>query len=223
VRARLIETTQPAGAHAAVLVLHGGASRRGEMMVSPTQLSVLRMIPVARHIARRGGDRLAVFRLLNSSRGRDTRHPPVHDVRWALGELADRLGPTFPVGLVGHSLGGRAAILASDAPAVGGVVALAPWVWQSDAAGLSGSAPVVVVHGTAARIAPPDRAHAVVAALAMRRTAAYVGVSGARHAMLRRHRVFSTLAGDVMAATLLGQEVGGVVGRALAGEEWQTV
>ena len=39
-----------------MLVLHGGASRRAGMMVSPTQLSVLRMIPIARRIARAGGD-----------------------------------------------------------------------------------------------------------------------------------------------------------------------
>ncbi|WP_438949092.1 LLM class flavin-dependent oxidoreductase, partial [Streptomyces harbinensis] len=40
--------------------------------------------------------------------------------------LAARLGPV-PVVLVGHSMGGRAALRAAGHPAVTGVVALAPW------------------------------------------------------------------------------------------------
>jgi pimeloyl-ACP methyl ester carboxylesterase len=69
---------------ASVLVLHGGASRSGSPMVSPTQLSVLRMVPIARRIARLGRGRLAVFRLLNATRGWDTQHTPADDARWAL-------------------------------------------------------------------------------------------------------------------------------------------
>ena len=87
---KLIEVHVPSAAEGAVLVLHGGAARRADMRVSPTQLSVLRMIPIARRIARAGGDRLAVFRLLNSRRGWDTTHTPVQDARWALAEIADR-------------------------------------------------------------------------------------------------------------------------------------
>ena len=45
------------------------------------------------------------------------------DVRWALGEVADRLGSELPTGLVGHSLGGRAALLAGGEPPVRSVVA----------------------------------------------------------------------------------------------------
>jgi hypothetical protein len=66
---RLIEVSVPRNPEAAALVLHGGASRRENMMVSPTQLSVLRMIPIARRIARAGKGRIAVYRLLNSRRG----------------------------------------------------------------------------------------------------------------------------------------------------------
>ena len=66
---KLIDVARPDRPAGAVLVLHGGASRRENMMVSPTQLSVLRMIPIARSIARAGRGRLAVFRLLNSRRG----------------------------------------------------------------------------------------------------------------------------------------------------------
>ena len=41
----------PAKPTAAVVVLHGGGARRGQMAVSPTQLSVLRMVPIAQRIA----------------------------------------------------------------------------------------------------------------------------------------------------------------------------
>src|SRR5689334_15104433 len=66
-RARLVTTRQPRRPRAAVIVLHGGGGRRRQMMVRPTQLSVLRMVPVAWRIAWRGRGRVAVFRLLNSS------------------------------------------------------------------------------------------------------------------------------------------------------------
>ena len=57
--ARLIDATAPSAPRGIVLVLHGGASRRESVAVSPTQLSVVRMIPIASRIARtgRGGSR----------------------------------------------------------------------------------------------------------------------------------------------------------------------
>src|ERR1700754_2731116 len=108
---RLIDVYVPERPEGAVLVLHGGASRRGSMRVSPAQLSVLRMIPIARRMARAGRGRLAVFRLLNSRRGWDASHTPVDDARWALEQISERFEERPPVCLVGHSLGGRAALL----------------------------------------------------------------------------------------------------------------
>src|SRR6478735_4757255 len=105
---KLIDVRVPKQPTGVVLVLHGGAARRESAMVSPTQLSVLRMIPIARRLAHAGRGRLAVFRLLNSRRGWDAHHTPVHDARWALEEIAGRLGHRLPTALVGHSLGGRA-------------------------------------------------------------------------------------------------------------------
>ncbi|MBE7190433.1 alpha/beta fold hydrolase, partial [Jatrophihabitans endophyticus] len=127
VQSKLIDVAVPPRAEAAVLVVHGGGSRTESMAVSPTQLSVLRMIPIAHAVRRAGQGRLAVFRLLNSTRGWNTKHTPVDDITWALEQLAARLGPDLPVGLVGHSLGGRAAICSASQPAVRSVVALAPW------------------------------------------------------------------------------------------------
>jgi alpha-beta hydrolase superfamily lysophospholipase len=188
---RLIEVTAPRDPAGVVLVLHGGANRGGDMMVSPTQLSVLRMIPIARRIAKAGGGRLAVFRLLNSRRGWDTRHTPVHDAEWALGQIAEQMGGVAPTCLVGHSLGGRAAILTADRPGVRGVAALAPWVYPSDVPpGLDGQR-ILIVHGSRDRIASPERSAALAERLRRGAEVEYVLVEGARHAMLKQHAEFS--------------------------------
>jgi dienelactone hydrolase len=216
---RLIEVARPEAPRGAVLVLHGGASRRDRMMVSPTQLSVLRMIPIARRIARAGRGELAVFRLLNSRRGWDATHTPVVDARWALEQLAETLGGRLPVCLVGHSLGGRAALLAAGHPAVRGAVALAPWVLPGDVAdGLAGRE-LRIVHGDRDRIAAPARALAVARALAEQGAdVAYVSVAGGKHAMLRRGRVFGGLAAELTTEILLGRPRGAVSARIAAGE-----
>lgn len=186
-----------------VLVLHGGASRSHQMMVSPTQLSVLRMIPTAHRVARRGRGRLAVYRLLNSYRGWDTEHTPVCDVAWAIGQVQERYGD-LPVGLVGHSLGGRAALLAGAQPAVRSIVALNPWVYPDDDADLTGR-DVLVVHGDADRIAPLARAQTVARRLARRATVDFVTVPGGKHAMLRHGATFDGRAADFTAQVLLGE------------------
>lgn len=213
--ARLITTTDPADAAGAVLVLHGGASRRGGMMVSPTQLSVLRMIPIANRIARSGRDRLAVYRLLNTARGWDTTHTPVADVAWALAELR-RGGLSVPVCLVGHSLGGRAALLAGDQRGVASVVALNPWVYPTDDADLSGRR-VLIVHGSQDRIAKPERSATVARSLRRRTDVGYVTVEGGKHAMLARHEVFGDLAAEFAASTLLGEPPTGPLERVADG------
>lgn len=216
---RLIDIVVPQQPKGAVVVLHGGASRRGEMMVSPTQLSVLRMVPIAKRIARVGRGELAVFRLLNTQRGWDTHHTPVHDAHWALGQIAERLGGRLATCLVGHSLGGRAAILTAGHPEVRSVVALAPWVYPADVPdGLDGDERLLFVHGDADRIASPARAAALADVLARRADVGFVSVRGAKHAMLRRHGRFDGLAADFAAVTLLGSEPRGPLARLAAGE-----
>ena len=44
---RLIDVQTPATPRGLVIVLHGGATRPGRPAVSPTQLSVLRMVPIS--------------------------------------------------------------------------------------------------------------------------------------------------------------------------------
>ena len=186
-----------------MLLVHGGAAREGESAVSPTQLSVLRMIPLAHRISRTSRGRLTVVRLLNSTRGWDTSHTPAMDVRWALGELENRYG-ALPVALVGHSLGGRATLLAGDAEGVRSVVALNPWLHAHDTNDLGGRR-VLIVHGTEDRVASITQARTVADRLARTTRLAFLEVPGGKHAMLRHGRLFESYAAEFVTATLLGE------------------
>jgi hypothetical protein len=144
-----------------VLVLHGGAGQRTNVAVNPAQLSVVRMIPIARRIAHAGKGELAVFRLLNSRRGWDTTHTPVHVVRWALEQIPRSFARRCPSASWAISLGGRAALLAAGEPSVASAVALAPWVLSSDdPRGVEGK-PLLIIDGSnrqqARDAAPPRR------------------------------------------------------------------
>ncbi|HEX5090083.1 MAG TPA: alpha/beta hydrolase [Nocardioides sp.] len=199
---RLVAVREPSAPEGAVVVLHGGASRGDRVLVSPTQLSVVRMIPTARTVARAGRGRLAVYRLLNRYRGWDSRHTPVDDADWALDLLCRRF-PGVPLGLVGHSLGGRAALLAGDHEAVRSVVALNPWVYPDDHAELTGRR-VLVVHGLCDRVASPARARSVVRNLSRTADVEFVPVPAGKHAMVGHHREFDGRAAAFTADVLLG-------------------
>lgn len=186
------------------LVLHGGAARDGHPLVSPTQLSVLRLIPVARRLARAGAGRLAVLRLLNSARGWDDRHTPVDDAAWALEQVRERYGD-LPVSLVGHSLGGRAALLAGERDGVRSVVALNPWVYPAESSDLRGR-PTLIVHGLDDRVALPERSRAVARRLSATTEVGYIAIPGAGHAMLRHGRKFEQYTAEFVTATLLGRD-----------------
>lgn len=223
VRSRLVDSAVPDAPRAVALVLHGGGARR-VADVSPAQLSVLRMVPVAARLARAGRGRLAVLRLLNSSRGWGERPTPVDDVRWALGRVAERFCAELPVALVGHSLGGRAALLAGAEAPVRSVVALATWLSPSDPLRSLPGRDVLLVHGDADRVARHDLALAAARRLSptgRSGPAARVGmvtVRGGSHSMLRHHATFDGLAAQWVSATLLGDEPSPVVARVLGGE-----
>jgi alpha-beta hydrolase superfamily lysophospholipase len=219
VLSRLIDVSAPRDPAAVAVVLHGGASRGDRMHVSPTQLSVLRMIPTARRVARAGRGSLAVVRLLNSYRGWDTHHTPLDDIAWALEEVEHR-HPGRPVGLVGHSLGGRAALLAAGAAGVRSVVALNPWLYPEETPART-RADVLIVHGGRDRIAPAARSTVYAQRLAA--TGARVGrilVPEGKHAMLREGTRFDAYAAEFTAAVLLGDRPspGSPVGRVRDGE-----
>ncbi len=188
---------------AVALVLHGGRAT-GTTPVRPTQLAVLRMAPFAvslRRAGRRHG--LAVARLRYLVRGwNDTARSPVADVEWALGRLADRF-PATPVALVGHSMGGRAAVYAAGHGSVRAVVGLAPWLERGDPVDPVAGRHVLVAHGDRDRLtsakgsaAWTQRAGAVAA------SAGYVAINGERHAMLHRASLWHSLTSSYVLAVL---------------------
>lgn len=200
---RLVPVAEPAAPDGVVLVLHGGGTRGARAPVSPTQLSVLRMIPTARSVERAGRGRLAVYRLLNSYRGWDAGQSPVADADWAVALLAERF-PGVPVGFVGHSLGGRAALLAGAAAGVRSVVALNPWVYPTDSVDLGGRR-VLIVHGDQDRVASIDKARTVARTLSRSTDVELAVIPGGKHAMLAHGRAYDRRAADFISATLLGR------------------
>ncbi|MFD8731850.1 MULTISPECIES: alpha/beta hydrolase [Streptomyces] len=153
--ARLGRAVQTAGAPYEVsgvaLLLPDGEpdSRR-----RPSPLSYAIQLPFARALARAGeGDGLAVHVLRYRCRGwNDTDAHPAQDAAWAADEVQRRYGDV-PVCLVGHGMGGRAALRAAGHGAVTSVLAMAPWLPDHTAAEpepvkqLMGRR-VLIVHGT---------------------------------------------------------------------------
>jgi pimeloyl-ACP methyl ester carboxylesterase len=187
--------TLPRGeVRAVALVLHGGRAK-GTGPVRAIQLAVVRMAPFAASLRRAGRDRgLAVARLRYLVRGwNGDARSPVADVEWALGQLAERF-PGIPVALVGHSMGGRAAIYAAGHPAVRAVVGLAPWLESGDPFEPVAGRHVLVAHGDLDRITNPAESAAwTQRARTVAASATYVSIHGERHAMLRRARLWHRL------------------------------
>lgn len=211
---------------AIALVLHGGRVR-DSTPVRARQLAVLRMAPFASSLQQAGGGHgLAVGRLRYLVRGwNGAAQSPVADVNWALDELADRF-PGVPLALVGHSMGGRAALYCAGHRGVRAVVGLAPWIEPGDPVEQLAGRRVLIAHGDRDRITSPANSAAYArSAASVAASVSYVEVHGERHAMLRRAGVWHALAGGFVAGALLdvrpeGAEptaVADVVREALAG------
>lgn len=140
------------GAAAAVLLLHGG---RADDLSPPPRLNLpaLRMRPFATAVTRATAhDDVLVAHVRYRYRGWNGHHAhPVADVRRALDELRAVAGP-IPVVLVGHSMGGRAALRAAEDPQVEGVVALAPWCPSGEPAAHLRARAVVALHDERDRV-----------------------------------------------------------------------
>jgi dienelactone hydrolase len=201
-----LHVEEPAGAVRGIaLVLHGGRAT-GTTPVRSRQLAVLRMAPFAHSLHRAGRDTgLAVARLRYVVRGwNGSSRSPVHDVEWALDRLASRFAGA-PLALVGHSMGGRAAVYAAGHQAVQVVVGLAPWIEAGDPYEQVADRHILVAHGELDRItngaasAAWTRRAATVAA-----SASYVSIRGDGHPMLRRASLWHSLTTSYVLEKLCG-------------------
>lgn len=187
------------------LVLHGGRET-STRPVRATNLAVLRMVPFAHRIAAAGKGLLVVARLRYAVRGwNGDLRSPVADAEWALDQLASRY-PGLPIGLVGHSMGGRTALRVGGHAAVRSVAGLAPWLPKDEPIEQLAGRQVLLVHGNRDRMTSARGSAAVASRLqAAGIAASFVEVTDETHAMLRRAKLWHDLAAGFMAATLLGQ------------------
>jgi predicted esterase len=197
-----------ARAEAVVLLLHGGTTD-SFASVRAFDPAVLRLIPFGRSVVRAGGGRIALATLRYAVRGwNGEQESPLPDARWALDRIAARFGH-LPVGLVGHSMGGRVALRVADhvgvhSWGVRSVAALAPWLPHGELLPLLGRRTLLLAHGTADRTTDPGET----TELARRLVAdggdvELVNYPGARHAMLFPARPWHELVARFMVRTLL--------------------
>jgi pimeloyl-ACP methyl ester carboxylesterase len=170
-----------------VLLIHGGQETSRERVLRRSlPLARMRMFaPAILGAAGKEGTSVALLR--NRYRGwNGSRADPVEDAGWALEEIGRRFGEV-PVVLVGHSMGGRAALRVAGHPAVRGVAALAPWLPDHEPVAQLGGRTVLVAHGDRDSVTSPAASLAYVrrAAAAAERIC-FWPVRGARHAMLER-------------------------------------
>lgn len=196
--------TDPARVRSIVLVLHGGQARSPTTVRRRTQLSYLRMVPFARFLYRRDGGRGMSVRILRYRyRGWDEPEcHPVQDARWALTQLQDQ-HREVPIALLGHSMGGRAALRVADHAAVTAVCALAPWTLDDEPVRQLAGRSVLIAHGDREHMTDPWLSYrfAVRAKQVTSRVCRF-DVPGDGHAMLRRAYDWSELTARFLAAEL---------------------
>lgn len=195
-------TASPRRAEAVVLVLHGGAER-STSTVHWYDPPVLRLWPFAAAIARRGRGRIAVVRLRFARRGWNDDAAPLHDARWALQRVRAAF-PGLPIGVIGHSMGGRVALQLAGDPGVVAVVGLAPWVTAADRPRGGPGTALLVIHGVDDRITSPAASAAMAARMrAQGVDATYEADPGEGHALMRHPRRHHARATEWLRQTLL--------------------
>ena len=183
----MVGSADPEVTRAVVILLHGGRARSREPAAG-VRLSYRRMVPFGRALHRAGAAHgLAVWMLRYRYRGWNAPdEDPVQDARWALDQARER-HPGAPVVLVGHSMGGRAALRAAGDPAVVAVCALAPWIEPGEPVGQLAGRALLIAHGDRERMTSPRLSFEY--ARAARQVSDRVcrfDVLGDGHAMLRR-------------------------------------
>ena len=179
---------------AVALVLPGGRADSFDP-ADVRQLAAVRMVPIARALARRGAAHgLAVWTVRYRYRGwNGEQMSPVADTRWALEEVRRRHGDV-PVVLVGHSMGGRTAMRAADDPSVRAAVGLAPWLPDGEPVDAVRGRVVLIAHGNADTVTSPRAARRFARRAApVAERVGFVTVCGDMHAMVFRWRTWHRL------------------------------
>jgi dienelactone hydrolase len=193
---------------AVVLVLPGGRADSFELADS-RHLAGVRMRAFARSLHRSGRRRgVAVWQLRYRYRGwNGDEMSPVPDAHWALDEVRRRHGDV-PVVLVGHSMGGRTALRVAGDPAVRGVVALAPWLFDTEPTEQLAGRAVLIAHGDRDKVTSPRASRRYADRAAKHTKVRYVTMRREMHAMLLRARTWHRLTTTFASAVLDGQPFG---------------
>ena len=213
---------------AVVLVLHGGKADSFEQS-EPSHLSSRRLNPFVRAVHRQGRDHgVAVWKVRYRVRGwNGPQRSPAQDAQWALDEVRRRHGDV-PVVLLGHSMGGRAAVHVLGDPAVIGMVALCPWL-PHEPVEVAWGKRVVIAHGTVDRwTSPRETRDWATAARPLAASLTYVRVRRTGHFMLRRSALWTDLATGFALSWLgvdpsVGRAATNVLAEAAAGAPLLTV
>lgn len=202
---RLLWTSEVDHPSAVVLVLHGGRSR-SRQPVRAWQGAVLRMVPFASAVASAGRGQIAVASIRYAVRGwNGAEQSPVADTRLALEQIEAKY-PGVPVGLLGHSMGGRVALHLADDERVRAIVALAPWVEGQDRPRAHRGLHVLFMHGSLDRMTSPRASRAMATAMGrLGVDVSYESVKGDSHAMLREASRWHREAAAFLVGHLLDQ------------------
>ncbi|MEY9844658.1 putative esterase [Streptacidiphilus sp. BW17] len=200
----LVWRERPARPGAVLLAMHGG-EEHDERPPSWLNPPIQRLRPFERAVRRAPfGETIGVAEVRYRHRGwNGTRADAAVDAEAALGELTRQIGPDVPVVLLGHSMGGRAALRGGGHPSVAGIVALAPWCPHGEPVEQLADRRIVIIHSDVDRTTPPGES------LDLARRARAAGASVARcvipgsdHAMLRRanawHRLTALTVGGLL-------------------------
>lgn len=191
----------PQQPRAAIVALHGGRADSYETS-RPWHLAALRMRPVLRAAASSMPlNDLVLAHVRYRHRGWN-QNDPLYDTYRALNELQQIAGPV-PTVLIGHSMGGRAALRAASHPQVHGVLALAPWLPTGEPAEQLSGKRTVLVHGEHDRVTSPRAsAHYINTARTAGACAGVILIRNGDHAMLRRsslwHRTVTNVVADLL-------------------------
>ena len=196
---------RPGPVRVVALLLHGGAAQ-SDRPGGDRGFAALRMRTFERDLARLGGVATALISYRERGWNGGDR---VDDVRAAVATARARW-PGVPIVLVGHSMGGRAALRAAGEGGVVAVVSLAGWLPADEPIEQVAGRTLVLAHGDRDRVTAPDGSRLY--AKRARPVAAHVEhvtVAGAGHRLIRRSRRWHELVREVVVSS--AQDRSGVV------------